>query len=86
MLFYHLQPFDMVPVSTVGTVLKCLSKAPRLPSTDWGVIVRRCMKVEAQIPYKPTNQQDLKLLREACLHFTLAHATHKVPFCSFWMI
>ncbi|CAO2193844.1 unnamed protein product [Urochloa humidicola] len=46
------KPFDMVPVSTVGTVLKCLSKAPRLPTTDWGVIVRRCMKVEVQVPYK----------------------------------
>ncbi|RLM92306.1 protein RST1 [Panicum miliaceum] len=77
------KPFDMVPVSTVGTVLKCLSKAPRLPTTDWGVIVRRCMKVETQIPYKPTNQQDLKLLREACLHFTLAHATHISPLLQF---
>ncbi|KAG2586760.1 hypothetical protein PVAP13_5NG075481 [Panicum virgatum] len=77
------KPFDMVPVSTVGTVLKCLSKAPRLPTTDWGVIVPRCMKVEAQIPYKPTNQQDLKLLREACVHFTLAHATHLSPLLQF---
>lgn len=73
----------MVPVSTVGTVLKCLSKAPRLPTTDWGVIVRRCMKIEVQIAYKTTNQQDLKLLREACLHFTLAHATHISPLLQF---
>ncbi|RCV24849.1 hypothetical protein SETIT_5G119500v2 [Setaria italica] len=77
------KPFDMVPVSTVGTVLRCLSKAPRLPTTDWGVIVRRCMKVEVQIPYKPTDQQDLKFLREECLHFSLAHATHISPLLQF---
>ncbi|KAF8704854.1 hypothetical protein HU200_031092 [Digitaria exilis] len=75
--------FDMVPVSAVGTVFKSLSKAPRLPTTDWGVIVRRCMKVEVQIPYKTISQQDIKLLREACLHFTLAHATHISPLLQF---
>ncbi|XP_024029477.1 protein RST1 isoform X2 [Morus notabilis] len=35
-------------ISTVVTVLRCLSEAPRLPSLDWGAIVRRCMRYEAQ--------------------------------------
>lgn len=73
----------MVPLSTVGTVLECLSKAPRLPTTDWGAIVRRCIKVEAQIPHKLTNQEEPKLLKEACLHFTLAHAAHISPLLQF---
>ncbi|KAJ1282422.1 hypothetical protein BS78_03G050600 [Paspalum vaginatum] len=74
---------EVVPISTLGTVLKCLSKAPRLPTTDWGAIVRRFMKVEAQIPHKLTDQQDPKLLRESCLYFTLAHATHISPLLQF---
>ncbi|XP_062193776.1 protein RST1 isoform X2 [Phragmites australis] len=77
------KPGDAVPVNTIGTVLKCLSKASRLPTTDWGVIVRRCMKVEAQIPLKSTNQHDPKLLREACLYFSLAHASHISPLLQF---
>uniref|UniRef100_A0A0A9D9V4 DUF3730 domain-containing protein n=1 Tax=Arundo donax TaxID=35708 RepID=A0A0A9D9V4_ARUDO len=77
------KPGATVPVNTIGTVLKCLSKAPRLPNTDWGVVVRRCMKVEAQIPPESTNQQDPKLLREACLYFSLAHASHISPLLQF---
>ena len=73
----------MVPISTVGTVLKCLSRAPRLPTTDWGAIVWRCIKVEAQIPHKLTNQEDPKLLKEACLYLTLAHAAHISPLLQF---
>ncbi|ONM29760.1 Protein RST1, partial [Zea mays] len=74
---------DVVPISTVGTVLKCLSKAPRLPTTDWGAIVRRCIKAEAQISHKLTNQEDPKILKEACLYLTLAHAAHISPLLQF---
>ncbi|KAJ6302034.1 hypothetical protein OIU77_016190 [Salix suchowensis] len=31
------------------TVLRCLSRAPRLPTVDWGLIIRRCMSYEAQV-------------------------------------
>ncbi|PNT70012.1 hypothetical protein BRADI_2g04280v3 [Brachypodium distachyon] len=74
---------DMVPVSTITTVVKCLSKAPRLPTIDWGAIVRRCMKVEAHIPHRSTNHRDPKLLREECLYFSLAHADHLSPLLQF---
>jgi hypothetical protein len=73
----------VVPTSTIGMVFKCLSKAPRLPTTDWGIIVRRCMKVEAQVPHKSTNQQDPKLLLEACLDFSLVHAKTISPLLLF---
>lgn len=83
MLFYYLQPGDVVPVNTIATVLKCLTKAPRVPAIDWGVIVRRCMKVEALIPHKSTNHRDPTLLREECLYFSLAHADHISPLLQF---
>lgn len=73
----------MVSTSTVATVLRCLSKAPRLPSIDWGVIVRRCMNVEAHIPDMLTNHHDPKLLREECLYISLAHASHISPLLHF---
>ncbi|VAH72993.1 unnamed protein product [Triticum turgidum subsp. durum] len=77
------KPGDVVPVNTIATVLKCLTKAPRVPAIDWGVIVRRCMKVEAQIPQKSTNHRDPTLLREECLYFSLAHADHISPLLQF---
>ncbi|XP_051222968.1 protein RST1 isoform X1 [Lolium perenne] len=77
------KPGDVVPVNTIATVLKCLTKAPRLPVIDWGVIVRRCMKVEAHIPHTSSNHQDPKLLREECLYFSLAHADHISPLLQF---
>uniref|UniRef100_A0A0E0BXQ1 DUF3730 domain-containing protein n=1 Tax=Oryza meridionalis TaxID=40149 RepID=A0A0E0BXQ1_9ORYZ len=77
------KPDSMVSTSTVATVLRCLSKAPRLPSIDWGVIVRRCMNVEAHIPDMLTNHHDPKLLREECLYISLAHASHISPLLHF---
>ncbi|VAH57368.1 unnamed protein product [Triticum turgidum subsp. durum] len=77
------KPGDVVPVNTIATVLKCLTKAPRVPAIDWGVIVRRCMKVEAQIPHKSNNHRDPTLLREECLYFSLAHADHISPLLQF---
>uniref|UniRef100_A0A0E0BXQ2 DUF3730 domain-containing protein n=1 Tax=Oryza meridionalis TaxID=40149 RepID=A0A0E0BXQ2_9ORYZ len=79
----HEKPDSMVSTSTVATVLRCLSKAPRLPSIDWGVIVRRCMNVEAHIPDMLTNHHDPKLLREECLYISLAHASHISPLLHF---
>uniref|UniRef100_A0A0D9UX89 DUF3730 domain-containing protein n=1 Tax=Leersia perrieri TaxID=77586 RepID=A0A0D9UX89_9ORYZ len=77
------KPDNMVSASTIATVLGCLSKAPRLPAIDWGVIVRRCMKVEAHISDKLTNHHDHKLLREESLYFSLAHASHISPLLHF---
>lgn len=75
----------MVPASTIGIVFKCLSKAPRLPTdtADWGVSIRQCMKIEAQVPQSSTSQQDPKLLREACLYFSLVHAKTISPLLQF---
>ncbi|CAM0879759.1 unnamed protein product [Alopecurus aequalis] len=77
------KPDDVVPVNTITAVLKCLTKSSRLPAIDWGVIVRRCMKVEAHIPHKSNNHRDLTLLREECLYFSLAHADHISPLLQF---
>uniref|UniRef100_A0A0E0MRW9 DUF3730 domain-containing protein n=1 Tax=Oryza rufipogon TaxID=4529 RepID=A0A0E0MRW9_ORYRU len=52
------KPDSMVSTSTVATVLRCLSKAPRLPSIDWGVIVRRLDKLSEDLTeylYSPTS-------------------------------
>uniref|UniRef100_J3KWR7 DUF3730 domain-containing protein n=2 Tax=Oryza brachyantha TaxID=4533 RepID=J3KWR7_ORYBR len=77
------KPDNILSASTVATVLRCLSKAPRLPAIDWGVIVRRCMKVEAHISDKLTNRHDSKLLREECLYLSLAQASHISPLLHF---
>ncbi|XP_026387269.1 protein RST1-like isoform X3 [Papaver somniferum] len=63
-------------VNTVETVLRCLSFAPRLPSLDWGAIIRRCMIYEDQVSGKLFPGATLKKgnLREGCLQFALAHA------------
>uniref|UniRef100_A0ACD5VJS0 Uncharacterized protein n=1 Tax=Avena sativa TaxID=4498 RepID=A0ACD5VJS0_AVESA len=77
------KPGDVVPVNTITTVLKCLTKAPKLPAIDWGIIVRRCMKVEAHSSHKSTDHRDPTLLREECLYFSLAHADHISPLLQF---
>ncbi|KAI3970453.1 hypothetical protein MKX01_024100 [Papaver californicum] len=63
-------------VNTVDTVLRCLLFAPRLPSLDWGAIIRRCMRYEDQVSAKLFPGATLKkgTLREGCLQFALAHA------------
>ncbi|KAI3997835.1 hypothetical protein MKX01_036305 [Papaver californicum] len=63
-------------VNTVETVLRCLLFAPRLPSLDWGAIIRRCMRYEDQVSGKLFPGATLKkgTLREGCLQFALAHA------------
>ncbi|KAJ3694479.1 hypothetical protein LUZ60_009959 [Juncus effusus] len=51
----------------ISTMLSCLSKSPKLPSFDWGIIIRRFMK-----------HQDISINKE-CLNFSLIHANHISP-------
>ncbi|GER29503.1 ARM repeat superfamily protein [Striga asiatica] len=62
---------------TVALALRCLSYAPRLPSLDWGAIVRRCMKYSGQIVETPSQDTALRkgtTIREDCFLFLLSHA------------
>ncbi|XP_068334570.1 protein RST1 [Pyrus communis] len=72
-------------VCTVATVIRCLSQAPRLPTLDWGAIIRRCMRYEAQVA--ELFPIDLSLekgsLREECVKFSLVHANKFDPLLSF---
>uniref|UniRef100_A0A1D1Z387 Uncharacterized protein KIAA1797 n=1 Tax=Anthurium amnicola TaxID=1678845 RepID=A0A1D1Z387_9ARAE len=63
-------------VNTVASVLRCLSQAPRVPtSSDWGAIINRCMKYGTQLSSKSKMMgQEPKTLREECVHFALTHA------------
>ncbi|KAI4306669.1 hypothetical protein L6164_029927 [Bauhinia variegata] len=63
-------------VGTIVTALRCLSRAPRLPSLDWGGTIRRCMRYEAPVAQLlPTDSTfDKGTLREECVRFALAHA------------
>lgn len=72
-------------VITVAAVLRCLSHAPRLPSLDWGAIIRRCMKYEDQISSKLKTDLTVQkgMLREECIHFSLAHAKKVTPLLFF---
>ncbi|CAL0332493.1 unnamed protein product [Lupinus luteus] len=64
-------------VSTVIATLRCLSRAPRLPNLDWGAIIRRCMRHEANCAELPPTYSAFKkgTLREECIQFALAHAS-----------
>ncbi|XP_015576178.1 protein RST1 isoform X1 [Ricinus communis] len=75
----------MAPVGTVATVLRCLSAAPRLPTMDWGSIIRRCMRFEAQVSESLTLDLALKRenLREECVQFAIAHAHQCDPLLTF---
>ncbi|KAJ0962529.1 hypothetical protein J5N97_027651 [Dioscorea zingiberensis] len=70
-------------ISTIITVLRCLSKAPRLPAMDWGAIMRSCMRSETQFSAKPQMSQIPKGLREECIHFSIAHANDVSPLLHF---
>ncbi|GMJ04271.1 ECERIFERUM 13, RESURRECTION1 [Hibiscus trionum] len=63
-------------ICTVAAILRCLSLAPRLPTLDWGAIVRRCMRYEAQVTRlsAPDMAHKEGTLREECLQFALVHA------------
>ncbi|XP_048128123.1 protein RST1 [Rhodamnia argentea] len=64
-------------VRTIRTVLKCLSRAPRLPNFNWKAIVRRSMRYEVEIGNAlPSDLAPQKgILRLECLNFSLAHAS-----------
>lgn len=72
-------------VNTVTTVLRCLSRSPRLPTLDWGAIIRRCMRYEGQVAelLPPDSTFKKGNLREECLKFSLAHANQHDPLLSF---
>ncbi|CAM8922806.1 unnamed protein product [Rhodiola kirilowii] len=61
--------------TTVATVIRCLALAPRLPTLDWGAIMRRCMRYELQVAESPALIDHIKPnVRESCLEFSLVHA------------
>ncbi|KZV19360.1 hypothetical protein F511_25095 [Dorcoceras hygrometricum] len=74
-----------IDMNTVACALRCLSHAPRLPSLDWGAVIRRCMKYGDQVAEVPTrnlatrrtptrNLATRRTLREDCFLFSLSHA------------
>ncbi|KAL3813814.1 hypothetical protein ACJIZ3_015082 [Penstemon smallii] len=67
-----------VNIRTVAFALRCLSCAPRLPSLEWGAVIRRCMKYGGQVAEMPGPDLALKkgTLREESFLFSLSHASH----------
>uniref|UniRef100_A0A2P2K6W6 Protein RST1 isoform X1 n=1 Tax=Rhizophora mucronata TaxID=61149 RepID=A0A2P2K6W6_RHIMU len=65
---------DISHVGTVVAVLRCLSQSPRLPAVNWGSIIRRCMKYEAQISEMLADPVVRGTLRVECLKFVITHA------------
>ncbi|XP_060192465.1 protein RST1 isoform X2 [Lycium barbarum] len=76
---------DVSHVNTVSSILRCLSRASRLPPLDWGAIIRRCMRYEGQVAGLLV--QDITFergnLREECLLFSLSHANQFDTLLSF---
>ncbi|KAL5152789.1 Protein RST1 [Glycine soja] len=74
--FKYTEPGTIVHISRVIAVLRCLSTAPRLPSLDWGSIIRRCMRYEAKVAELLPKDSASKngTLREECIMFAMAHA------------
>ncbi|KAK7266047.1 hypothetical protein RIF29_18686 [Crotalaria pallida] len=70
--FKYTEPGTTVNVGTVAATLRCLSRAPRLPSLDWGAIIRRCMRYEVKVSDSAFKKGTL---REECVNFALAHAS-----------
>ncbi|KAL6518808.1 hypothetical protein OROHE_017561 [Orobanche hederae] len=67
-------PGSCVNIRTIALALRCLSRAPRLPSMDWGAVIRRCMQYGGEVAEMPS--QDAKgTLRENCFSFLLSHAS-----------
>ncbi|KAL2335728.1 hypothetical protein Fmac_016941 [Flemingia macrophylla] len=73
--FKYTEPGTVVHISRVIAILRCLSRAPRLPSLDWGSIIRRCMRFEAKVELLPKDSSCKNgTLREECIMFAMAHA------------
>eukprot|EP00268_Persea_americana_P065809 TRINITY_DN8853_c0_g1_i8.p1 TRINITY_DN8853_c0_g1~~TRINITY_DN8853_c0_g1_i8.p1 ORF type:complete len:1238 (-),score=223.86 TRINITY_DN8853_c0_g1_i8:5425-9138(-) len=81
----YLEMKTVTHVNTVAAVLRCLSHAPRIPSLEWGAIIRRCMKYEEQISNKLNTDVTIQrgMLREECIRFSLAHANQVTPLLLF---
>lgn len=69
-----MENFLQVHSSTVVAVLRCISKAPRLPVLDWASIIRGYMKNAANFTNKSQKLQDVTSLAEECIYFSLARA------------
>ncbi|XP_012568053.1 protein RST1 isoform X2 [Cicer arietinum] len=76
MEFKYTEPGSSVHACTIVAILGCLSRAPRLPSMDWGAIIRRCMRYEAKVTESLATDSVFKkgTLREECVLFAIAHA------------
>ncbi|XP_058778644.1 protein RST1-like isoform X1 [Vicia villosa] len=76
MEFKYTEQGSTVHAGTIVAILGCLSRAPRLPSMDWGAIIRGCMRYEAKITDSLATDSICKkgILREECVLFALAHA------------
>ncbi|PNY07220.1 hypothetical protein L195_g003707, partial [Trifolium pratense] len=76
MEFKYTEPGSSVHAGTIVAILGCLSRAPRLPSMDWGGIIRRCMRYEAKVTESLASDSVFKkaTLREECVLFAIAHA------------
>lgn len=66
--------YDQVHSSSVLAVLRCVSKAPRLPILDWASIIRGFMKNAANFANKSHKLQNVISFREECVYFSLARA------------
>ena len=66
-------------------MLRCLSRASRLPVLDWGAIIRRCMRYEDQVAELLPPDSALKkgILREECVQFSISHANQFDPLLTF---
>ncbi|XP_073159165.1 protein RST1 isoform X2 [Henckelia pumila] len=63
-----------INICTVSCALRCLSHAPRLPSLDWGAVIRRCMTYSDQVDEVTTRNLALRrTLREECFLFSFSH-------------
>ncbi|KAI5442301.1 hypothetical protein KIW84_011391 [Lathyrus oleraceus] len=72
----QIQQGSTIHAGTIVAILGCLSRAPRLPSMDWGAVIRRCMRYEAKVTDSIATDSVCKkgTLREECVLFAIAHA------------
>ncbi|GFP98937.1 protein rst1 [Phtheirospermum japonicum] len=64
------EPGNSTSIRTIALALRCLSRAPRLPSFDWGSVIRRCMKYGGQVAEMLSRDN----IREDCFLLLLSHA------------
>lgn len=76
MEFKNTEQGSTIHAGTIVAILGCLSRAPRLPSMDWGAVIRRCMRYEAKVSNSIATNSVCKkgTLREERMLFAIAHA------------